>query len=99
MTSHLENKQTPEEKVEEDKLIKIIEEKPIKIILDEPEFEEPEPQVTQVTDFPIEELIENAEPNGHEPEAAEPVWITDDNGDSVPIDNKTNRGEKNGKNG
>ena len=72
MTSNLENRQTPEERIEEEKLIKIIEEKPIKIILDEPVWEEPVSEVTENT-----ENIEKPEVitvTTDETEAAHPVW-------------------------
>ena len=50
MTENLEGKQSEKERIEEEKLIKLIEEKPIKIILEEPEWEEP-----QVTKVPADE--------------------------------------------
>ena len=72
MTSNLENRQTPEERMEEEKLIKSIEEKPIKIILDEPVWEESEPEVTENTETTDEPEAINVTTD--ETEAAHPVW-------------------------
>ena len=92
MTSNLENRQTPEERIEEEKLIKIIEEKPIKIILDEPVWEEPVPEVTEKTE--TTEEPEAITVTIDETEAAHPVWTGEE-----PIQEKSMKKEKNGKNG
>ena len=70
MTSNLENRQTPEERIEEEKLIKIIEEKPIKIILDEPVWEEPVPEANAETTEEPKTITAVTD----ETEAAHPVW-------------------------